>query len=250
MENINLSEVSLVDHPAHMVEGFAVIKSASPDTNRALLSALRKEEMPNEEKTLAEVLKDATAEQIREALTEEQLAELAPVEKAAETVEPTDDDIIKALPENVRALIEKAADRAAAAEADRDAAIAKAAAEETQRLDEAAIQKSKDEYTNLAFAHDTVAPALRKFASTNPEEHDAIVTMLKAVNEQADGAIFDEFGTARGDDKVEKSAHDRINDIAKARAAAEGITESAAYLAVVNDPAHAALVTEHFKENN
>lgn len=252
MEDINLDEVSLVDHPAHMVEGFAVIKAANPETNRALFSALRKETMPNEEKSLADVLKDATAEQIREALTEEQLNELAPVAKA-EVAEPTEEDIIKSLPESLRNLIEKANERAEAAEAEVRKAEEKAAKEEADRLDLEAVTKSKTEYTNLGFDHDKVAPALRKFASADPEAAEAIETMLAAVNKQADGAIFDELGTSQvAKSDTEKTAADEIVEIAKARAAKENISYDAAFIATVTDPENAELVAKHFtpKENN
>lgn len=249
MENINLSEVSLVDHPAHMVEGFAVIKSQSPETNRALFSALRKETMP--EKTLAEMLNEASADDIRKALTADKLLELVPVaEVEVVKAAPTDEEILKALPAEVRERIEKAEARASELEAQAAEAIEKAAKAEDDRLNEAAITKSKEEYTNLAFAHETVAPALRKFADENPEAAAVIVEMMKAVNEQADGAIFTELGTSAPVEKGEKTANDKLVELAKARETKENVPFSKAYIDVVNDPANAELVTAHFKENN
>lgn len=248
MEKINLTEVSVVDHPAHMREGFAVIKSADTNRNRALFGALRKDTMPTKEE-IAEVLKSLSADDLRAALTDEQVAALAPapVEKADK--EPTEDDILKALPDNVRGLIEKAqADiekaRAEAAEAKAEAEIEKAA-----RLDEAAIQKSKDDYTNLAFAHETVAPALRKFAAADQEAHDAIVTMLKAVNAQADGAIFEEIGTSAPVTKAD-SPEAQLQALAKARAAEKDEPIHKALAEVLADPANQALVTKHFEQEN
>ena len=239
-----------MDHPAHLVEGFAVIKSASRDQNRALFSALRKETMPNEIETaevtevdVAEVLKGLSVDELRVALTEEQLAELAtPVEKDA-----SEEDILKGLPENVLAEfkkrdaeIEKA--RAAADEARRDAEVAKAA-----RADEQAITKSREEFTNLGFDHAVVAPALRKFAETDSDAAEAIQTMLKAVNAQADGAIFKEIGDDRTPD--EKAPYDVLKQLAEELSNAEGIAFSKAFEKVVADPANADKVHAHFTTN-
>lgn len=241
MTNIELGEISGVDYPAHMVNGFAIIKSESQSSNRALASALRKENMP--EKTVEEVLAGLSADELRKALAPEVLAELAPapVEKAAE------EDILKGLSPEVRAEFEKRDAEIAKAnekiqKAEEAAEIAKAA-----RLDGEAITKSKETYTNLGFEHEKVAPALRKFAGVDAEAATSIETMLKAVNAQADGAVFKELGTNTPSD-TDASATDQLNDLAKARATKDGVPFHKAYAEVVKE--NPELVSAHFKEGS
>jgi hypothetical protein len=299
MTDINLSEVSLVDYPAHLISGFAVIKSANPNNDEALKSAFRKETMSD--KDIAEVLKGMSAEDVLKALTPEQLASVekavgkAPAPKKVITegedttdsgngkgsepvgqvgdkadvtpadaedasdhgaddateglngekkkVGKSDEDLMKSVSPEVRAMIEKsnialAAATAQVAKANQDAEIAKAAA-----LDSEAVSFSKSAYSNLGFDHSVVAPALRKFALSSPVAAESITTLLKAVNEQTSG-VFKELGTSAVPSSGMTPA-DRITALAKAKTS-ESVSFAKAYESVVNDPANAELVTAHF----
>lgn len=268
MTDIELAEVSLVDYPAHLVSGFAVIKSADPTKDKALLSAFRKETMPV--KDITEVLKGMSVEDVLKALTPEQVAELTKakdagdgdaediadggadedkedengkVVKAAVAEVLTPEDILKAVSPEVRAMIEKAnADLATATakieKAEQDAEIAKAA-----QLDSEAVSFSKSAYINLGFDHGVVAPALRKFALTSPDAAEAITTLLKAVNTQT-GGIFKELGTSESTDSG-MTPYARLESLAKSLVS-ESVPFSKAFATVASDPANAALVTAHF----
>lgn len=245
MTDINLSEVSLVDWPAHMHNGFAIIKSADPDKDRALLGAFRKETMPDV--NLTEVLKGLSADDIRKALSDEQLEGLMPPEAIVTKAEAEPEDILKGLPDAVREMIEKnnkdlTDALESIAKAEEQAEIEKAA-----RLDGEAVAVSKAAYTNLGFEHEKVAPALRKFALADAEGAEVITEMLKAVNAQADGAIFKELGTTQG--SLTNTSAEQITALAKAKATETGISFSKAYETVVNDPANKSLVDAHFKGN-
>lgn len=265
MTDIKLNEISLVDHPAHLVEGFAVIKSANDSSNRALFSALRKENMPTQVKDVADVLKELSAEDILKAVSDETREELAkafpPAKKktpaadaedaadggADDDEEDEDGKLKKSVAPEVRALIEKA-------ESDKQALIARlekaeqsAAIEKAARLDEQAIVKSQSELDSLAVDHNKVAPALRKFAEQDAEAAEAITSMLKSVNGQArEAGLFKEVGTGAAGD-AEASAAGQIDTIAKALSTEKGIPFAKAYEEAVS--AHPELVNAYYKEN-
>lgn len=249
MTKIKLDEISLVDYPAHMVNGFPVIKSASTEHSDSIMDALgkRNTEMPVAD--LAKALAEASVDDIVKALAERTDIIVKSADADADEQDGTDEDkVMKSLSPEVRAIIEKrdaelSEFKKAAEEAEQKAEIAKAA-----QLDGEAIAKSK-ELTNLAFDHETVAPALRKFAEANPEAGEAIDTMLKAVNAQADGAIFKEIGTRAVVTKSEPEA--ALETLAKAM-----VTEGKetnyhdAFAKAVADPANKELVDAHFKAGN
>jgi hypothetical protein len=254
MTDIKLNEISLVDHPAHMVEGFAVIKSANDSSNRALFSALRKENMTTETKSVEDVLKELSVDDILKAVSDEQreaLAKAFPPKKAAPAADDEDEDdkpVAKAaVAPEVQALIEKAeSDKAALIErlekAEKAAEIEKAA-----RLDEQAIAKSKTELDSLAVNHDVVAPALRKFAEQDADAAAAITELLKSVNTQArESGLFKELGTAAAGD-ADASASGQLDTIAKALSTEKGLPFAKAYEQAVAE--HPELVNAYYKEN-
>lgn len=259
MTDIRLNEVSLVDHPAHMVEGFAVIKSADDQSNRALFGALRKEKMPNENVSVTDVLKDMSVDDILKAFSDEQRLEF---EKAFPNKKADDEDakdggadedeedangkkLRKSLSPEVRAIIEKAEGERTALLARIEKAETDAAIEKAARLDEQAIAKSRDTFTKLTFDHTVVAPALRKFAESNADAATAITDMLKAVEGQA-GDVFKELGTSAAGDGDE-TAEGRLNSLAKARATEKSIVFAKAYNEVVDE--NPDLVQAYYRES-
>jgi DNA-binding transcriptional ArsR family regulator len=247
MTNIKLDEISLVDYPAHMVNGFPVIKSATVSDSDALYEALGKRKtptMPDTQTDLVKALADVPVEDILKALAER--SDVADIVKGLEVEQPTDsEDIYKGLPENVVTMLKASDERVAKAVADAEAAQTAATIEKGARLDREAVEVAKSTYGNLGFDAEKFAPAFRKFAETNPDEAATITETLKAVNAQADGTIFKELGTSAPG--ASGSPEAQINDIAKALVAdgkaknqAEAITKALA------DPENKTLVDAYF----
>jgi hypothetical protein len=240
MVNLSINETSGVDHPAHLHEGWMVMKAADAAEVEEIMTSLttetpdevsgdegtKEDSMPEEiteavEAPVAEeavVVEEATdalkAAEARIAELEDALAKAttAPVEAAAE-VEPTGDDLLKAAPEAVVKMVEdlrKAADEAFAKAA---AAEAELTAERDARADALAIEKARG-WSNLSLDADQVGPALRRLAAMDEDLAKAIEGVLTSVNAQAESAnIFAEIGKSAG--SVEGSAVDRLTAIAK-----------------------------------
>jgi uncharacterized protein YdiU (UPF0061 family) len=151
IKRLRMSEVSGVDYPAHLANGFSVQKAADPDKSVAFLKALgRGIAMPTDEK-IVKSLADATPEDIAEvakAFTDEQKSEIAkalgveaapvsPEEALLKSLAPEAREVFKSL----QAEVEKSA---------REASIEKA-----RRLDTEAIAKSREDYQHLGFDHET-----------------------------------------------------------------------------------------------
>lgn len=248
MTRIKLDEISLVDYPAHTVNGFAIVKSESNSDTDAILSALgNRTEMPTPQELLAKALADVSADDILKALEgHEAVEEITKALGASE--ESAEQDIYKGLPEQAVTLLKAREAEIAKMREEREEARAEAEIAKAARLDGEAIEKSKADYTNLAFNHEKVAPAIRKFAALDAEAAEEITTMLKAVNAQADGAIFDELGTST---KPVEKAIDGIESIAKAMVEAGTAANLPEAIAkAVADPANKSLVDAYFKAGN
>lgn len=245
MTNLLIEETSGVDHPAHLHEGWLVIKAsdtatvadverALPDPMEASMSeatetvdeqkAMTDEEqdkgMDYEEKQMEEELAVAQA---RIAELEARIAELEGMmdEKADEDEEPMEGE--EMMEESVVALAKSASDDVrkalvdmAKAKADAEAALQK---EREDRADAAAIEKARDTFKHLSLDAEKVGPALRRLAVMDADlaksVEDALIS-ADAQNESAD--IFTEVGKGyapKGD------AIERMTSLAKA-AVAEG----------------------------
>lgn len=255
MTKIKLDEISAVNYPAHLVNGFAVIKSATDQDSSAIFDALSKRNTDPMTTDLTKAVAEASIEDLQKALEERtDVAEVvkafapkdAPKDDSAKDgkKEPDEDDITKGLdPKIVEILKAQEAKleefRKAAEKSATDAAV-----EKSLRLDREAIEKAKADYTNLAYDHDTVDPLIRKFVDANPEAGEALTTMLKAVNEQADGAIFKELGT-KGSASNDSNP---LENIAKAMVTdGKAPNYEQAIAKAVSDPANKALVSAYFE---
>jgi hypothetical protein len=249
MTKLKLDEISVVDYPAHLVNGFAVVKSATDQDSSAILDALSKRNTETMTTDLTKAVAEASIEDLQKAL--EERTDVADVVKAfapkvdpKDAVEPDKDDITKGLDPKVAEIFKAQAAqieefRKAAEKSATDAAV-----EKSLRLDREAIEKAKEAYTNLAYDHDTVDPLIRKFVEANPEAGEALETMLKAVNEQADGAIFKELGTKA----APSTDSDPLENIAKALVAdGKAANYADAIAKAVADPANKSLVSAHFE---
>jgi cytochrome c551/c552 len=244
MRDIKLNEISVVDHPAHMVEGFAVIKAAAGEDNtRALIDALRKETMPK--MTVEEILSELSADEIVKALGDkaQEVATLVLPEAEVTVVE----DVTKSLSDEQRAEFAKRDEKIAELEAEIEKSRREAIEKGEKLADEQAIAKSRAAYAHLSIEHETVAPALRKFALADEDSAKAITELLEKADKQV-GEVFKEIGTSAVTD--DESAYGRLSTLAKARAAEKGESFTDALLAVTNDPANAELVAKHYKEEN
>lgn len=215
MANLVIEETSGVDHPAHLHEGWLVMKSAdTSEVQRVLDESLTEEEiMPD--LTQDEVTPAATDEQV-EAPTTEATEEVADVEKAEMTMEEAlkkiadlqaklveleskesedemeksatvADEFLKSAPESVVKMIEDFKKQATeATEELRKEREAKADAE--------AIEKAKG-FANLNLDAEKVGPALRRLSTVDSDLAKSVEDILTSVNAQAESAnIFAEIG--------------------------------------------------------
>lgn len=201
---MNIEETSGVDHPAHLREGWLVMKASDHAEASDLLDKIRaaagRTEHPEEE-LMSEATPEVEAAPVDElvkaneriAELEAELAAIVPVDTPEVDVE---EDLLKSVPEAVRKMIEER-DAATAA------ALAKAAATEDElrkeraaRADEEAIAKAAA-WTSLTLDAAEVGPMLRRVAEIDASLAKSVETVLDAANAQAESAgIFAEIGKA------------------------------------------------------
>lgn len=215
MTHLSIEETSGVDHPAHLREGWLVVKSADADALPNALNIVTKEQgMTNEE--MREELDKARK---RMAEMEEEMASYKAKAKKAEAEDDEEDEeaLMKAAPEAVVALFEKA--KAAEAEALTKAAEAEAElrAERDAKADAEAIEKARS-WGNLSVDAEQVGPTLRRLADVEPELAKSVEGLLDAVNAQAESAdIFAEIGkSAPASETTTGDSFSRIQAMAKA----------------------------------
>jgi hypothetical protein len=238
MVDIDVIETSGVDHPAHGHEGWLVKKSASAGRVAALNRILKGTAMPTKDDLKKEVSASKLPDEQKTFMTKaidlsddveaaaalwqslrakseaedpeiptpaavEQPAAAAPAPAAAPGLAP---DVFKSVTDPAaRAELAKAATENPALfkaletmQKQTAEALEKAEAERDARLDADAIAVSKSTYGHLAIDHDTVAPALRRLETANPELHATITKALGAIDGQAEAAdLFKELGTSR-----------------------------------------------------
>lgn len=222
--SMEIEETSGVDHPAHLREGWLVMKATDANEARELLDAIKTaasgSDYPEDTRMSEEIIEDATDPVDALAKANERIAELeealaaATATAAAETVEEIEDDLLKSVPESVRKML----DDQAAQVAD---ALAKAAATEDElrkeraaRADEAAIAKAAG-WTSLTLDAQEIGPMLRRLSETDADLAKAVETILEAANAQAESAgIFAEIGKAGRPDGGD--AYGALESLAKA----------------------------------
>ena len=259
MVNLDIEETSGVDHPAHLHDGWLVMKAADPsDVARILDSSLSKEDSveKNAQERLeaaeealrkadegdAEVVAEAAEEAAEEAVESTEAAEEAAEEAPA--ADETEEDVVKAMPEPVRVMFEamkKQADEAVAKAAELEAVIK---AERDARADEAAIAKAKG-WTHLSLDAETVGKALRRLNDTDETLAKSIEAVLDSVNAQAESAnIFAEIGKSASGNS---DAYSQMTSLAKAAVdSGEATTFEQAFADVVAK--NADLYTQYLSE--
>ena len=168
MVNLNIEETSGVDYPAHLHDGWLVMKAANPsDVQTVLESSVSKEDSVSEsiENRLEEALELLTK-------AEERIAELeeATEEVAEETTEATSEeapveaeDVIKSLPEPVQKAFAVLQKQAEEAQAKADEATTVLHKEREAHADAEAIEKARG-WSHLSLDAQEVGPALRRLA--------------------------------------------------------------------------------------
>ena len=235
MVNLAIEETSGVDHPAHLHEGWLVMKSASEsEVQRVLDKSLTKEDSTMEdmktteatevkvEKTVEEELAMAQA---RIAELEAKLAEkeMKPEEEVVmamdeDSMEPKkeEEDYMKSAPTSVVKMITDLKKQA-------EEATAELRKERVARADAQSVEKAKG-WANLNLNAEKVGPALRRLSETDSELAKSVEEILSSVNAQAESAsIFAEIGKSA--DFKSGNAYERMTTLAKS-AVEEGVAKS------------------------
>ena len=228
---LSIKETSGVDRPAHLHDGWAVMKSASQSDVTAVLDELRPEALADghtaevEKSTeVIEVPVEATAPAVVQTPQEETMSETL---KAAEVVVipevASEEEIIKAMPAVIKKMLDES--KAAAEEALYKAAASERAliAEREARADEAAVIKAA-EWSHLNSDPTILGPALRRLAETDTALANEVVKALDSANALLESnVVFKEVGSSEA--PAADDAYSKMESLAKA-AVASGVAPS------------------------
>ena len=229
MANLVIEETSGVDHPAHLHEGWLVMKSADEsEVQRVLDETLTKEEsmpkdMQDEKDPLATEEVDKAEMTMEEAMKKiaDLEAKLSEMDKMYEEKEPKsekteDEDFMKSAPESVVKMIEDFRKQA-------ETATEELRKEREAKADADAIEKAKG-FSNLNLDAEKVGPALRRLSTVDADLAKSVEEILTSVNAQAESAnIFAEIGKSA--DFTSGDAYGRLTAMAKS-AVEEGNAKS------------------------
>lgn len=244
MVRLAVDETSGVDHPAHLSEGWLVMKSANAEEIEAVIESLTettnttKEDSVSDETTV--VTEDAVVAEapVAEATETEspavdkdaRIAELeAELEKAMKKKpmkmedkmeDESDEDYMarirsmkKEAPEAVVKALESLEKAASDAKAEAEEAKATLLKERDERADADAVAKAKG-WANLPLDATKVGPALRRLSVIDEELAKSIEGILSSVNEQAKTSnLFAEIGKSAD---APAGAFERLTSLAKA----------------------------------
>jgi hypothetical protein len=213
MVNLAIEETSGVDHPAHLAEGWLVMKAADPDAVVAAMEQTTEEpdtsdeEVPSNdaqeghmekstEERLDEALKALAAAESRIADMEKEMASRGGSDEEYEEDE-SDEDMMKAAPESVRKAFEEMEKQAHEAMAKAAAAEETLLKERAERADADAVVKARETYGALGLDADQVGPALRRLAEVDEILAKSVESTLLAANAKVESAdIFSEIGSS------------------------------------------------------
>lgn len=266
MTELVIEETSGVDHPAHLHEGWLVIKASNTESVADVLAALPEplgesmSEDPTEvtietdsEVTLAaedekaegmepeskQVEEELAMAQARIAELEARISELEGSESEDMMEEATDPvALAKSAPEPIR----KAMEELAKAKAEAETALAK---EREDRADADAIAKARGAFKHLALDAEKVGPALRRLAAIDADLAKSVEDALVAADAQNESAdIFTEVGKGY---VLSGDAIQKMTSLAKA-AVSEGkaatVEQAMAQVAIENPALYNDYLTE------
>ncbi len=219
MANLVIEETSGVDHPAHLHEGWLVMKSADEsEVQRVLDETLTKEEsmpkdMQDEKDPLATEEVDKAEMTLEEAMKkiadlEAKLSEMDKMygDKEPKSEKTEDEDFMKSAPESVVKMIEDFKKQA-------ETATEELRKEREAKADAEAIEKAKG-FSNLNLDAEKVGPALRRLSTVDADLAKSVEEILTSVNAQAESAnIFAEIGKSA--DFTTGDAYGRLTAMAK-----------------------------------
>lgn len=243
MVRLAVDETSGVDHPAHLSEGWLVMKSANAEEIEAVIDSLTettitKEDSVSDESTVvtedavvaeapvAEATETESPADDKDAKIAELEAELEKAKKMPAFMSPdkmdgeTEDEYakrMKKMEEEKKKPMEKSlesVEKAFAVEKARaDEAVALLQKERDERADADAVAKAKN-WNNLPLEAEKVGPALRRLSIIDEDLAKSIEGILEAVNTQAKTSnLFAEIGKAAD---ASTDAYDRLTALAKA----------------------------------
>jgi type I site-specific restriction endonuclease len=248
MVNLNIEETSGVDYPAHLHDGWLVMKAANPsDVQTVLESSVSKEDSVSEsiENRLEEALELLTKAEERIAELEEATEEVAEeTEAPAEEAPVEEEDVMKSLPEPVQKAFESLRKQAEEAQAKADEATTVLHKEREAHADAEAIEKARG-WSHLSLDAQEVGPALRRLAQIDESLAKSVTEVLESVNAQAESAdIFAEIGRTTG---ISGNAFSQLESMAKS-AVSEGkastVEQALADLAVAEPSLYAQYLNE------
>lgn len=216
MVKLKVVETSGVDHPAHLNEGWVVMKHQDPETTEG---AEVSEETEAIETTEADVITESLVKaqeriaELEEALEVEKAKKKMPFgdkETAAETADPDEEDdsyLMKSVPEAVREMLNKAQGEA-------EEARAELRKEREERRDAEFVAKAQSAWGLLPVDASEVGKAMRRLTDVDAPLAETIAKALDAANAQAESAnIFAEIGTAGRPDTGD--AYGKVQAMAK-----------------------------------
>ena len=218
--DLGIEETSGVDHPAHLQEGWIVMKAQDQQAVSDVLDRIRaaaneEQETFVENEDIEQTLIE-TEELLAKAMERIEELEGGEVEELDETA-----SLLKSMPEPIVKMISDA--RAEAEEALAKAAYTESVleAERANRADEQAIAKAAS-WGNLSIDPEVVGPMLRRLADVDVELAKAVETVLDGANAQAESAgIFAEIGKSTNA-SASGSAYGELTALAKAVVAEGG----------------------------
>ena len=228
MANLVIEETSGVDHPAHLHEGWLVMKSADEsEVQRVLDETLTEEDSIMEETTTAatdaqvekaEMTMEDAMKKIAELEGKLSEMEMSKGEKEMSESDKTEDEMeyMKSAPESVVKMIEDFKKQA-------ETATEELRKEREAKADAEAIEKAKG-FSNLNLDAEKVGPALRRLSTVDADLAKSVEEILTSVNAQAESAnIFAEIGKSA--DFTTGDAYSRLTALAKS-AVEEGNAKS------------------------
>lgn len=229
MVNLSIEETSGVDHPAHLHEGWLVMKAASEDEVAVALESVE-DETPSDdtdksteedvvEETIIEKAEKPSYEDLEMALkkAEERIIEMEKEMGSKPEMEKEDaeeEDMMKSAPEEVRKAFESMQKAVDEAKAQADAAEAELRKERGERADAEAITKARTAFAALGLDAEQVGPALRRLADNDSDLAKSVEDVLTAANAKVESAdIFSEIGKST---RPSGSAYEKAEALAKA----------------------------------
>lgn len=174
LDGLRIGEVSGVDHPAHLTEGWLLVKSATG------LSDQEMAEVVAEAKALAKAEAESTSpsQEVVMPDTTTQMTDL-------------DGDVFKSLPEPVRKALEES--RLVA-----ETALTELRKERDTRADGEAIAKARTDYSNIpGLVPEEFGPVVRKALVADPEGVEVILKALATANAAlAESVLLKEVGSS------------------------------------------------------